>query len=71
MACRRGIAVLHLSMSVKEPPYTLEIHEGAFELRRYAPRVIAETRVAGTFGAASVGSLGTSSVATAERGSSR
>lgn len=43
-------------MSVKEPLYTLEVHEGAFELRRYAPRVIAETRVTGSFrGAANAG----------------
>lgn len=44
--------MLHMSMSVKEPAYTVELHDGAFELRRYPPRLIAETRVSGTFGAA-------------------
>ena len=44
--------MLYPGMSVQEPQYTVELHEGVFELRRYPPRVIAETRVSGTFGAA-------------------
>lgn len=44
--------MLYPGVSVQEPPYTLELHEGAFELRRYPPRVVAETRISGTFGAA-------------------
>jgi hypothetical protein len=39
-------------MSVREPTYVSELREGAFELRRYPPRVVAETRVSGGFGAA-------------------
>jgi len=40
-------------MAVKEPPFTLEIHEDAFEVRRYPVRVVAETRVTdGSFDAA-------------------
>ncbi len=33
---------------VDEPAYTIELRDGSFEVRRYAPRVVAETRVAGT-----------------------
>lgn len=40
-------------MAVSEPPFTLDVHEGAFEVRRYPARVVAETRVTGgTFAAA-------------------
>ncbi|MCX5742564.1 MAG: heme-binding protein [Proteobacteria bacterium] len=35
-------------MAVKEPAFTLTIHEGAFEVRTYPARVIAETRVTGS-----------------------
>lgn len=34
-------------MAVAEPPFTLEIHEGAFDVRRYPARVVAETLVTG------------------------
>lgn len=33
---------------VEEPAYTVEARHGAFEVRRYAPRVVAETVVSGT-----------------------
>lgn len=40
-------------MAVAEPPFTLEIHEDAFDVRRYPVRVVAETRITGgSFGAA-------------------
>lgn len=40
-------------MAVAEPPFTLEIHEAAFDVRRYPARVVAETLVSGgSFGAA-------------------
>ena len=32
----------------KEPPFTLERQEDSFEVRRYAARVVAETRVTGS-----------------------
>ena len=35
-------------MAVKEPPFTLERQEDSFEVRRYAARVVAETRVTGS-----------------------
>lgn len=35
---------------VKEPRYSVEVAEGDFEVRAYAPRVIAETLVDGAFG---------------------
>jgi hypothetical protein len=34
-------------MAVAEPPFTLEIHEDAFDVRRYPARVVTETRVTG------------------------
>jgi hypothetical protein len=33
---------------VSEPRYTAEIHDGDFEVRRYAPRVVAETELSGS-----------------------
>jgi hypothetical protein len=33
--------------SVGEPPFTATVREGDFELRRYGPRVVAETQVSG------------------------
>ncbi len=35
-------------MAVAEPSFTLEIHEDAFDVRRYQARVVAETRVTGS-----------------------
>lgn len=35
-------------MAIKEPPFTLEIHDDAFEVRGYTPRVVATTRVTGS-----------------------
>ncbi len=32
---------------VDEPAYAIELRDGAFEVRRYAPRVVAETQVSG------------------------
>ena len=34
-------------MAVEQPAYTLQIDDGAFELRVYAPLVVAEVRVGG------------------------
>jgi SOUL heme-binding protein len=36
-----------LGRRVEEPAYTIELRDGLFEIRRYAPRVVAETRVTG------------------------
>jgi hypothetical protein len=35
---------------VAEPPYAIEFREGDLEVRKYGPRVVAETEVAGSFG---------------------
>ncbi|MFN0252299.1 MAG: SOUL family heme-binding protein [Kofleriaceae bacterium] len=35
-------------MAVQEPRYVLELHDGPFEVRRYAPRIVAETRITDT-----------------------
>ncbi len=35
--------------SVEQARYAVEVADGAFELRRYEPRVVAETRVTGDF----------------------
>jgi hypothetical protein len=40
-------------MAIEEPKYTLIEKSGAFELRAYAPKVVAETLVDGTLDAAS------------------
>lgn len=42
-----------LAATVAEPAYTVELREGAFEVRRYAPIVLAETSITGTFDQAS------------------
>lgn len=46
-----AIAVIgsHPAMAYEQPTYTVERAEGHFELRRYAPRVVAETLVEGEF----------------------
>jgi hypothetical protein len=46
-----AIAVIgaHPAMAYEQPSYTVERAEGHFELRRYAPRVVAETLVEGEF----------------------
>jgi SOUL heme-binding protein len=49
VACSGPTPVLHLRMGIKEPSYRVELQEGAFELRHYQPRVVAETHVNGTF----------------------
>ena len=40
-------------MAIEEPKYTLMEKSGAFELRAYAPKVVAETLVDGSLDAAS------------------
>ena len=41
------------AMAIEEPKFTAHLTEGAFELRQYAPYLIAETAVAGDMDAAS------------------
>lgn len=43
----------NLAMAIEEPKYTLMEKSGAFELRAYAPKVVAETLVDGSLDAAS------------------
>ena len=43
----------NLAMAIEEPKYTLVEKSGAFELRAYAPKVLAETLVDGSLDAAS------------------
>lgn len=43
----------NLAMAIEEPKYTLVEKTGAFELRAYAPKVLAETLVDGSLDAAS------------------
>jgi hypothetical protein len=48
-----ALALELLSMAaVKEPTYSLKERDGAFELREYGARVVAETRVSGEWGEA-------------------
>jgi hypothetical protein len=39
-------------MAVEEPPYTTVLHEGAYELRDYGPRIVAQVTVPGSQSAA-------------------
>jgi hypothetical protein len=36
------------AMAVEEPPYTTLIHDGAYELRHYGPRIVAQVSVPGS-----------------------
>jgi hypothetical protein len=44
-----GCDVVTRVASVAEPRFTTEVEEGAFQLRRYGERVVAETRVEGSW----------------------
>lgn len=39
-------------MAIEEPPHTVEVRDGAFEIRAYAPKIVAEVTVEGDRGGA-------------------